>query len=270
MPSAPVVFFILLPFISWPQTIPFAMVPPYLQLNAYSSMETKKGGSPGHPAALASTTRFTGMIMAEQKFLMKELGNYQLAFSLPVAGGGFGFQAGRFGGPSFQNTSFSIGYGRKMGDLDLGSQFCFQHQQASGYAGVASLSAQACIAWQIGEAIRAALHVVNPGRSFLGNRKLLLPLGIRSGIGWELSHKFFMAMELEHWEGPGASVNLGLTYRFDQRMQARMGHSTFNATSWMGAGILMQGFQLEATVSLHPQLGLSPAISLIYPAKIEK
>ena len=88
MPSAPVVFFILLPVLSWPQTIPFAMVPPYLQLNAYSSMETKKGGSPGHPAALASTTRFTGMIMAEQKFLMKELGNYQLAFSLPVAGGG--------------------------------------------------------------------------------------------------------------------------------------------------------------------------------------
>jgi hypothetical protein len=270
MPSALVLFFILLPVLCWPQTIPFAMVPPYLQLNAYSSIESKKGSSPGHPAALASSSRFTAIILAEQKFLMNELGNYQMAFSLPVAGGGLGFQAGRFGGPLFQNNSISIGYGRKAGDLDLGSQFCFQYQQAAGYSGEVTLSCLAGIAFHPGEEIRAALLLVNPGRSFIGRGKSLLPFGIRSGIGWELSQKFFIATEMENWEGQGASVNLGLTYRFDQRIQARLGHSSFNSSSWMGAGILVHAFQLDASISLHPQLGLSSGITLVYPANIEQ
>ena len=270
MRSAPALLFILLPVLSWPQAIPIALAPPYLQLNAYSPVESKKGCSPGHPSALASSKRFTAIILAEQKFMLKELGNYLVALSHPFAGGGIGFQAGRFGGPLYHHTSISIGYGRKTGDLEMGSQFCFQYQQASGYTGEASLSCQAGIAWQTGEAIRAALLVINPGRSFLGNGKSALPLGIRSGIGWELSQKFFTAMELEHWEAQGASVNFGLTYRFDQHIQARLGHSTFNASYWMGAGILMHGFQLDVTVLLHSQLGPSPGITLIYPANLEK
>jgi len=60
------------------------------------------------------------------------------------------------------------------------------------------------------------------------------------------------------------NVNIGLQYSFDKKLFARAGISTATSSFYLGLGFVLNGFRIDVTASLHPSLGVTPGMLLIY------
>ena len=59
-------------------------------------------------------------------------------------------------------------------------------------------------------------------------------------------------------------MNAGIQYRFLQKIYARAGISTAASSLYFGCGFLWNDLRLDATISWHQQLGLTPGILIIF------
>jgi hypothetical protein len=71
------------------------------------------------------------------------------------------------------------------------------------------------------------------------------------------------------------NVNAGLQYKFLPQLIARSGIATATSSAWLGLGIFVKEFRIDAIASYHPQLGITPGLMLAYnfktlPVKEEK
>jgi hypothetical protein len=59
-------------------------------------------------------------------------------------------------------------------------------------------------------------------------------------------------------------VNTTIQYKFADHFLARAGVVTGTSVYFLGLGFRLQKFRLDATALLHPQLGVTPGLLLIY------
>ncbi|HWJ25046.1 MAG TPA: hypothetical protein VNS32_00795, partial [Flavisolibacter sp.] len=53
-------------------------------------------------------------------------------------------------------------------------------------------------------------------------------------------------------------------YRFDERLFARAGLSASTSIFLMGARVVVNDFRIDVSASMHPNLGITPGLMLIY------
>ena len=95
-----------------------------------------------------------------------------------------------------------------------------------------------------------------------------------AGIGYEASEKFFISVEIEKEEDRPVNVDAGLQYKFLPQLMTRAGLSSATSTAWMGVGISIRSFRIDAAASYHPHLGITPGLMFLFnfrsPETIEK
>jgi hypothetical protein len=244
----------------------------YNNLNAYSQNNLDALSFNTNKAALAGMEVLSGGIYSERRFSLNELALYQAAIAIPTKSGSFGITSNYFG--SSLNTELSLGlaYGRKLSEkIAIGAGFNYFMVAVQGYGNAAAYNFEAGLLFHVTEQFHAGLHAYNPTTASLGKgTEEFLPSIYTLGIGYEPSEKFFVAASLQKEEGEGVDFNAGIIYKFDKKLLARTGFAAANSTYYLGLGFQLASMRLDATASIHPHLGISPGLQLLFQRKKEK
>lgn len=242
----------------------------YTQLNTYSSNFNDAFSFANNQAALAGTRYFSMGVFGEKRFMLRELGVYKMALALPTTSGNFGIKADYFGSTAFNESQLGFAYGRNLGKLDVGVQFNYYMVRALSYGTASSVNFEGGAILHVTDQFETGVHIYNPTKADIGkNTGEKLPLIYSAGFGYDASDKLFIGTEIEKTENLPINVNAGLQYSFE-KFFARTGISSATSSFYFGLGFLTNGFRIDATVALHPNLGITPGIMLVYIATPNK
>jgi hypothetical protein len=238
----------------------------YTRLTSYSKQQTDVFSFQGNQAALASIKHFGIGFQGEKRFLLEDLGQYSLAVALPTHSGGFGLSAANFGSASYNQTELGLAYGRSLGEkADIGVQFNYNTITIPTYGNTSSINFDAGLILHITDQLHTGVHVYNPASVQVGKlSEEKLPAIISAGVGYDVSQKVFLGADIEKTEDQPVNVNVGIQYRPDDKLLTRAGISTASTSYYFGLGLIINDFRLDATASVHPYLGVTPGLLLIY------
>jgi hypothetical protein len=237
----------------------------FVKTNTYSSVYNDAFSFVGNQAALAKLKNSSVGVYGERRFMLANLSSYQLSFALPTSSGNFGLQANYFGSASYNQSQLGLAYARNLGKIDVGAQFNYNQIKATGYGNAFAANFEAGAILHVSDQFQTGIHVYNPTRVSIGkNGEERLPLVYSFGLGYDASDKFFIGAEIEKVEDQAVNVNTGLQYSFDKKLFVRVGMSSLTSSFYLGVGFLWNGLRIDAAASLHPYLGITPGILLVY------
>lgn len=238
----------------------------YPSLNTYGTQQKDAFSFRSNSASLAGIKSFSIGVFSERRFLLKELSSYAFASALPTTSGVFGFSGDYFGGPSYNESSVGLAYGRSLGSkADVGLGFHYLSVKAAGYGSASMLTFDAGAVIHLTDAVQAGLSVYNPvGMKFGKSGDEKLPSVYSFGIGYDASPQFFLGAEAKKVEDRAVSINAGLQYLFAEKLIARAGFSSVASVYYIGFGVKMQKLRIDVAASFHPYLGVTPGLLLLY------
>jgi hypothetical protein len=253
-------------FAAQSQTLRRPLSASYTGLGAYSFNHTDIFSSAANQASLATLKKFSAGVYGERRFLLNELGFYQLTIGLPTASGNFGVNAMYFGFADYNEMNAGLAYGRKLGErINAGVQFNYYSIRTSGYGSASTVNAELGVVFKLTEKLYTGLHIANPaGGKFGKNKDEKLASVYSAGFGYEASGKFFTGAEIIKEENQPVNVNAGIQYRLLPQLLARGGISTAASVFYFGLGVPVKNFRIDVTATFHQQLGVTPGLLLIY------
>ena len=238
----------------------------YTGLGAYSIDHTDVFSFTSNQASLAQMKNASAGAYGERRFLLDELGLYQLAVAVPTKSGNFGIKAGYFGFTDYNESQMGLAYGRKLGTkVDIGVQFNYNAIRISSYGNSSAINFEIGTVLHLTDKLHAGVHAYNPvGGKFGKNPEEKLASVYTAGLGYEASDKFFVGAEIEKEEDQPVNVNAGMQYKFLPQFLARVGIATNTSNVYAGVGFTLRSFRLDVVAGYHPQLGVTPGLLLIY------
>ena len=267
-----ILLFLSIPFILNGQTVRRPVAAIYTGLGAYSINHTDVFSFTNNQASLAQMKNAAAGVYGERRFMLNELGLYQLAIAVPTNSGNFGFKAGYFGFSDYNESQIGFAYARKLGSkVDIGVQFNYNGIQVSGYGNSSAINFEIGTIFHLTDKLNAGVHAYNPvGGKYGKNSEEKLASVYTAGLGYDASDKFFISAEIEKEENQPVNVNAGMQYKFLPQFMARVGIATNTSNVYAGVGLFLKTFRLDVIASYHPQLGVTPGLLLIYDFKKHK
>ncbi len=260
------VFFILFCFYLTAQNFHTPVAAGYSKLTTYSSHHGDAFSFSGNQAALANAKNFSAGIYGERRFMLQELSLYNLAAALPTPSGNFGLRGSYYGNSEYNESQIGLAYGRNLGNIiSIGAQFNYNFFQISGYGNSSAINFEAGIIFHVTEVLNIGLHAYNPTNARIGkNEEEKLPAVYTAGIGYDASVNFFFSGEIQKVEDQNVSINAGMQYKILDKIFARGGFTSATSSYYIGAGVMLKIFRIDATATLHPQLGITPGLMIIF------
>lgn len=238
-------------------------------LNGYSNQHATAFNLSGNPASIAGIQNFGAGVFTEKRFLLNELSLYKTAMVLPTGSGSFGLSGNYFGNTLHKEGGLSLAFGKKLGALiSAGVQFNYISLRQQGYAHESALNAEAGILFRPSDQFTAGLHAYNPASVRMGKiPEERLPSIYSMGFCYEPSAKFYVAAQINKIEDQSAALQAGIAYHFEKKLQGKIGFDTGTATYYFSLGVQLNQLKLETIASVHPQLGVTPALQLLFERK---
>lgn len=261
-----VIFFLGIGVSSYSQTLRTPVTAVFTRLTTYSTVHAHAFSFGANQAALGTVKDLSAGIYSERRFLLKELSLYSAAVAVPTPSGNFGLKGDYFGDASYNEAGLGLAYGRTLGDkIDLGVQFNYYSFKVAGYGSASCINAEGGMMVHVTEGFNIGVHLYNPtGVSIGKNAEERLPAIYSAGLGYDVSEKFFIGAEVQKVEDQPVTINTGVHYYFDEKMFASAGIASATATYYLGFGVMLKNMQLNAVASIHPQLGVTPGLLLLF------
>lgn len=260
--------------LSWPaaaQSLHYPRGASYTGQGTYSYQFIDAFSGMANQAALARLPAASGGIYAEQRFLQDKLNNYSAIIALPSGMGGWSVSAHYLGTSEFNESQVGIGYGKKLGRVDLGIQINYAMMRAAGYGSDGAVVVEAGTIWHITDKVHAGVHLYNPsGGKYSKQETAKIAWQYKVGGGYEVSESVLVSADIIKQEDKAVDVQAGIQYTLRNRFLLRAGIATAATTPWLGAGWSWQQIRVDITGSYHPQLGLTPGLLLLFSAQQAK
>lgn len=220
-----------------------------------------------NPSGLAWQKHAAFGVYHESPFLLKEMNYNHAAAVIPVNNGGFGVQLGYFGYSEYNEQSYGLSYGRKLGKLfAAGVQLNYLRTHIGNeYGDKGVLSFDVGIQYQLNDAVRLGAHVFNPLQVQLADyNEERIPAILSLGTEWQASEAFRFCAEVQGDGEDELQFKTGAEYLVNNWFALRIGLSTDPSIFSFGAGIHLGQLHLDFSSGMHQVLGYSPQFSLHY------
>ena len=227
---------------------------------------------PLNAAALAGIKEHSAGLSGERLYMLPGLNHYTMLGCIETSSGNFGIDL-HVGNYSLSSEfQFSLAYGRKISSrADIGGQLSYFSTSYPGYGGKQHFSMGAGFIFHFTEKMHAGISLQYPAP---GQRKKTASAdpvtGYIAGLGWDASEKFLLSIIYCKTEKRAANLLAGINYSFLPGMGARFGISTSTSSPLLAYFITLQNMKLELGTSMHPQLGFSPRLQLVYSFRKEE
>jgi hypothetical protein len=239
-------------------------------LAGVSSVQEDLWAVANNPAGLGGYRHLSAATTAGQRFLMKELGSYAVALSVPEGNGSLGFFAMFSGYRSYIDQKLSLCYGRQFGDrLLFGTSLVYIYQKASrDAASIHQVSYEIGTIIFLSKKVKLAFTTFNPFQLYYKNQTYAsLPSIFKLGLSVEYSPSLFIYTECEKDLDFSPVLKIGIEYIYRELFFIRGGIRIFPASWSFGAGLIHDHLLFEFCSSWHQYLGFTPMISLQYNLK---
>lgn len=221
-----------------------------------------------NPSALAFTDKTQLGFSYKNNFLMKELSQYSIEFSLPVKKlGVFGIAADRFGYSEFSHNKFGISYSRAFGKIfSLGTQINLHWLHIGDIYGD-KVTASGSISFLVKPLknwiIAANIYNITATPISIDDRDRINTI-FRLGSTYHIAEKLLISIEGEASLQYDPSFKAGIEYKPIQLLAIRAGINTYPMSPTFGFGINYKKVLFDFAGKWHPVLGFSPIASLAY------
>ncbi|RPD46947.1 hypothetical protein DNI29_12360 [Hymenobacter sediminis] len=239
-------------------------------------------------AALGSLRELQIGVGAENRYLLPSLNTVSVAAAVPlgyqapaapVVGvpadvaafdapryGVIGVTAQRFGGKLYSEQRVGVGYGYRLGTVQLGARMEMLQTSLEGLGSrqvvVASLGGQADI---IPRKLTFGATLYNLTQARLAPyQDERVPTVLRAGLAWRPSGKVLLLAETEKDVEQDADFKAGLEYQPLPMLALRAGLSSLTSQLTGGAGFRAGQFTIDYAAGWHEALGLSQQVSVAW------
>jgi hypothetical protein len=223
-----------------------------------------------NPAGLARYNHYSVATSAEQRFLMKELGYYAIAATIPAGRGSLGFFTIFSGYRAFIDQKLNLAYGRRFGDqVFAGISLVYIYQKTGSEAPpLHQVSYELGTIINLSKKVKLAFATFNPFQLYYKSESYAtLPSIFKLGLSVEYSPSFIIYTEFEKDLDFPPILKIGLEYILRDVFFIRGGIRIFPASYAFGAGLRHNRFLLEFSSAYHQYLGFTPQVSLQYDFK---
>lgn len=251
------------------QTVRQPLLASYPGLGAYSKNAADAFSFTVNPAALANLKQGGAGVYSERRFLLNAFNQYTAVAGLQTNSGAFGLQADYFGFANYTETQLGLGYARSLGSkIDVGAKFNYYSLRIPAYTSASAIHFEAGAVMHVSEKLHAGFSVFNPVGGELNkatNEKIASVF--RGGLGYEVSDRFFISAEIIKEENKNTGVNAVFQYEPVKQLLIRAGINTVNSQPFAGVGVRFGSFRVDVATAYHPQLGISPAVMILFDGK---
>ena len=153
------------------QTVRRPVAAVYAGLGAYSINHVDVFSFNNNQASLAQMKGAAVGVYGERRFMLNELGLYQLAIAVPTNSGNFGVKVGYFGFSDYNESQMGLAYARKLGSkVDIGVQFNYNGIQVSGYGNSSAINFEIGTIFHLTDKLNAGIHAYNPAGGKYGKK----------------------------------------------------------------------------------------------------
>ena len=212
-------------------------------------------------AALASSESVAGGIFFQRMYMVEGISNLTAAVIIQGKPGGFGFALSRYGSDEFNESSVSLGYGRKlMNALDAGAHLQLQTVKIKGYENH----------MEPGFAVSFRLHPLEKLMAGFCIAKSKSSYDYYFRINYEVSSSLVMESLVEKHSIHPSSLKAVIVYQ--PVKEVRVSLSIMSATEVLSMGIawINPAFRVEVFSNYNRYLGYSPGLSLQFNARKKK
>jgi hypothetical protein len=216
-------------------------------------------------AELAHVKKFSIGVNGERKFFLNDLSDYILSSVVPVKQGAFGMIVNRSGNSGYSQSLFALSYGRKINEwVNVGMQFNYYLINRIYFGNVSSINADLSLIGKITDQLSVGFQLHNLMSSSLDKSDQRIPFQFSSGLSYNLSKDVYLGLMLRKIENIPTDFIPEINYHINEIFSARLGIQTLNSVYYGALGIIMGHYKLEMTSSVHPYLGITPGMGLIY------
>jgi hypothetical protein len=237
----------------------------------YSARYSSIFSSLENPASLAGISSPVAGIYSTRYYSLKELSNTVAVAALPFTNAAMGVSVGVNGFEEFRQLTAALTYARRLGSVDLGARFNFCRVAIPGYDKSLAVFADAGWLWRVNAQLTTGMHAwnVTNGR-FVDASNEKIALAVAWGMGYDISANVFLGIKFSKTPGFGVNAQPELQYYAGDKLSFGIGLQSATSQYWMSAGWQLAYLRLGITASYHPQLGMSPGISLSVTRKKKK
>jgi len=248
-----------------------AVGPLYTTINAYSPTFADAFSVTANQALLPSLDTISIGVYGEQRFMLNELRVCTAAIAWPLQRAGVGLMVRYAGMPQCNTSTVGAGYGRQIGEnISIGIQFNYVMLRIAGYGSVGVVDAEMGLLYRIARNLYGGLHVYNPVPGNGESSNDVTTVVFRAGLGYDASDKIFTSFEIEKQRGSPPGVNVGIQYIAGRRITGRLAIATATSCFSVGLGLQWKSLRTDIISSFHPQLGITPALMLLFCRKESK
>jgi len=223
-----------------------------------------------NPAGLARYNHVSLATSLEQRFLMKELGYYAIAASIPAIKGCLGIFTMYSGNQYFIDQKLSVGYGRQFGEHVLsGISLVYVFQKAGNESpALHQVSYELGTIILLSKKVNLAFTAFNPFQLYFKSEDYAtLPSIFKLGLSVQYSPALSIYSECEKDLDLSPRLKLGMEYIYRDIFFFRGGIRIFPASYSFGAGLRHNRYLLEFSSAYYQYLGFTPHVSIQYDLK---
>ena len=200
----------------------------------------------------------------ENRFGLKELTSRSVCLTIPSGHAAAGMFYSRYGSPDFRRETTGLAAGVMLGpNLSAGVETdLFIAHSAGDYRDYYLISFQGGLLFSIRKNVSAAIHIFNPIPNII--RKSALPSAISAGAGIRINSDLFAGLVAEMITGSEICLRTGFEYTAGKKFKIRGGYSSSGPSFSLGAGWSAGPALLDIAFVTHPQLGITPSLSVSF------
>jgi len=222
-----------------------------------------------NPATASFFKGFSVGVCSEQKWGLKKMLSANVSTIWATKNGTWAIPIYINKAGSLSNTTPSLLYARKVSStIGLAMQVGCDIQQIEKYG------TQKYIDTKLGIVAHATpqLHVgvsIHNVQFLLQKEKLATnkPLSVSYQIAYEPSKLVVLQMIAQKQQHQDVQLSAGIYYRLHRSLEISMGVNTEGNQFWGSGSFIWKNVQLGVSTTLHPQLGITPGLCLIYNPK---
>jgi hypothetical protein len=208
-----------------------------------------------NPAGLSCLSSLAAGIYTENRFLLKGTSLYAAMVAIPVGSGAFGGSVTRLGNSAWHQQRLSGAYGRQLGSkVGIGVQFNSETTAMPAFGSNSSLSVDGGLLWHISRQLHTGLHLYKAAG---------MPVIYSGGAGFEASRDFLLTGEVRK-AGDFTTVKAAAYYRIVRALALEWGMASAPFYNHAAVIFFLRSLRIDLAVGFHPQLGVTPATSLIW------
>ncbi len=217
-----------------------------------------------NPAALAAADRLSVSLSTERRFML--ISSADISALIPHSGGAF-LGRMRFSGQTYHSQAeVGLGYGQKLTEVvRIGIQLGYLMDRMPGYSTTGTPVTEAGIVLKLTDRLITGMHM-RKLVSLSGKAALSGDL-YEAGIGYEFSKHFATALVIRKQQHRKVACQGGVDYAPGQAVFFSLGFTSDEGGWQFGSGIRRARYNAVAWLTMHPQLGISPGITITFHHK---